>query len=497
MVLPDKDVTAQQALPASAIGVTVSRTTDSRPVPPGFLGLSIEYHSAPRYFGAPSDPDPVFLQLVRNLTPGQSPVIRFGGDTTDWTWVATRGVPRPRGIRYTLGPDWMASTNAAARALNARIIAGVNFEADNPQIAATESRALAAGIGQPYLAGLELGNEPEVYGSLGWYQTANGTPVLGRPPSYGFDAYLADYARISRALPANIPMVGPASGAQHWLTSLGRYLARNPRVRLVTLHRYPLHRCFTPRDSPTFPTIGNLLAPAASSDPATSLAAAVKTAHARGIPLRADELNSVSCGGALGVSDRFAAALWVLDTLFNMAQTGVDGVNIHTFVNAFYEPFAISESHGQWSGEVRPMYYGLLMFARAAPPGSRLLRVSYRGPTTLRIWATRAPGGRVRMVLINDSRRASATVAVRPPTPAAADGATGMVLRAPRADARSGVTLGGQTFGASTSTGTLTGPARSVALHAAQGRLLVRLPPASATLVTTPASDLAPPSGTR
>ncbi len=253
-----------------------------------------------------------------------------------------------------------------------------------------------------------------MYGSLGWYQTPAGVPVPGRPAGYGFTAYLRDYARVSRAVPRGVPLVGPASGASRWLAGLGRYLRANPRVRLVTFHRYPLHRCFTARNSPEFPTIANLLAPAAATGPATSLAAAVATAHARGIPFRVDELNSVSCGGAHGVSDTFASALWALDTLFNMARVGVDGVNIHTFHKAIYEPFAVSERAGRWSAEVKPMYYGLLMFAEAAPPGARLLPVAYRAPATLRIWSTRARDGRVRVVLINDSRSRPATVAVRP-----------------------------------------------------------------------------------
>ena len=352
---------------------------------------------------------------MRNLTPGQSPVLRFGGDTTDWTWAPTPGVPKPAGIRYTLTPAWMRSTAAAARALNARLILGINFESDSPAIAAAESAALLSGVGRRYVAGLELGNEPEVYGSLGWYETPAGVAVPGRPASYDFASYLPDYARVSRALPRDVPLVGPASGAPQWLAGLNRYLAANPRVRLVTFHRYPLHRCFTARSSPEFPTIANLLAPVAASGPATSLAAAIAAAHARGIPLRADELNSVSCGGARGVSDTFASALWVLDTLFNMARAGVDGVNIHTFHKAIYEPFAVSERAGRWSAQVKPMYYGLLMFGEAAPPGARLLPAAYRAPATLRIWATRAPDGRVRIVLINDSRRRSVTVAVHLP----------------------------------------------------------------------------------
>ena len=478
---------AAATIPRQAIRVQIGAAPDSRPVPPGFLGLSIEYPSAPGYFGTPTDPDGVFDQLVRNLAPGQSPVLRFGGDTTDWTWAPTPGVRKPRGIRYTLGPQWMSSTRAAAQALNARLILGVNFEADSPAIAAAESTALLDGVGAPSVAGLELGNEPEVYGTLGWYQTTAGVPVLGRPASYDFASYLHDYAKVSRALPRTVPLVGPASGAKRWLSGLGRYLATEPRVGLVTFHRYPLNRCFTPRQSPKFPTIANLLAPEAATGPATSLAAAVATAHARGIPLRADELNSVSCGGDRGVSDTFASSLWVLDTLFNMARVGVDGVNIQTFRNAFYEPFDVSEQAGRWSAAVRPLYYGLLMFAQAAPPGARLLPVAHQGPATLRVWSTRGPDGQVRVVLINDSRRRPVTVAVQLPATGAGAGsttATGIRLRAPRADATTGVTIGGQSFGVSTETGELSGATQSFTLRALQGGFVVRLPPATATLLT-------------
>lgn len=473
----------QPTLPRHALRIDVAAAPLSRPVPAGYVGLSIEYRSAFYYFGSdPSHPNPLFVALVRGLTPGQSPVIRFGGDTTDWTWWRTPGVAQPAGVKYTIGARWAAATRAAARALGARLILGINFEADSAAIAHTESHALLAAIGRRYIAGFELGNEPEVYGTLGWYATPSGAPVTGRPASYGFGAYLPDYARIASALPSSVPLVGPASGSPVWLSHLGRYLAANPRVRVVTFHRYPLHRCFTPRTSPAYPTIPNLLAPAAASGPADSLSGAVRVAHAHGLALRSDELNSVSCGGARGVSDTFASALWILDTLFNMARVGVDGVNVHTFRDAIYEPFAFAHSGGRWTAQVRPMYYGMLMFARAAPPGSRLLATAVRGRSAVTVWATRAPDGRVRVVLINRSRRRWVTTAVRAPGSAAT--AVAERLRAPRLGARAGITIGGQSFGATTTSGTLTGPVRRAPLPAIQHRFVVRLPPASATLLS-------------
>lgn len=477
------DAAPPPRLPRHALHVDVAAAAASRPVPPGFVGLSIEYRSALPYFGAdPAHPDPVFIALMRNLAPGQSPVLRFGGDTTDWTWWPTPAVTRPAGIRYDLTPRWAQSVRATARALNARLILGINLESDSATIAGTEADALLADIGRPYVAGFELGNEPEVYGALGWYTTSSGTSVPGRPRSYDFSAYLRDYARIRGALPAAVPLVGPASGAPRWLAGLGRYLKRNPRVAMATFHRYPLRRCDTARSAPTYPTTAHLLAPASAAGLADSVRSAVGAAHAAGVPFRVDELNSVSCGGARGLSDTFASALWAVNALFNMARVGVDGVNIHTFQRAFYEPFALHQIDGRWSARVRPLYYGLLLFARAAPPGSRLLATTVPATDHLQVWATRDPGGRVRVVLVNTSAHRWLTTAVRAPTRAAS--ATEQRLRAPSLHARTQITLDGQSFGATTTTGQLAGPRHTLAVAAVRHRFVARLPPASATLLT-------------
>ena len=102
-------------------------------------------------------------------------------------------------------------------------------------------------------------------------------------------------------------------------------------------------------------------------------------------------MNSVSCGGEPGVSDTYATALWAVDALFEMVRVGVDGVNIHSRPGVTNELFTFTRSHGRWQARVNPVYFGLMMFADAAPPGSRLLRVGDSGGTGLKIWATKAP----------------------------------------------------------------------------------------------------------
>jgi hypothetical protein len=124
------------------------------------------------------------------------------------------------------------------------------------------------------------------------------------------------------------------------------------------------------------------------------------------------------------------------------------------------------------------------MFSQAAPPGSQILRLSGPATSALHAWATRATDGRIRVVLINDSATHPRTVAVRSTDTAGT--ATLERLQAPSLTADRGVTLGGATFGASTTTGRLSPTTTSV--HPTQGDYVVAVHPASAALLTLPPS---------
>ena len=470
------------APPRRAIAVEVASGPAGARIPAGFVGLSTEYSALSAYTGR--DPDainPTFIRLVKNLAPRGSPVIRFGGDTTDWTWWPTAGVSRPPWARYVLTPLWIALARALGVATGARLILGINFEADSRELAGSEARALLDGIGRTQIAAFELGNEPEVYGEIGWYANASGMAVLGRRRGYRFPAYLADYSSIGSALPRQAPLAGPALALTWPLRIAGRFLRANPRVGLFTFHFYPLKRCFNSPSSASYPTLAHLLSPRAGGPPAGTRIA-VAAAHARGVEVRVDEVNSVSCRGLPGLSDTFASALWVPDALFKLAQAGVDGVNIHTLPGASYELFSFTRSAGRWEASVRPMYYGLLLFNEAAPAGSRLLPTVHQPDAMLRTWATRGTRGTVRVMLINDSSERQETVAVRVPGPARS--ATLERLTAPALTASSGVRLGGQSYGSLSASAELTGTPRSSSLRPVRSRYIVELPPASAALLT-------------
>jgi len=468
---------------AGAATVTVDPSSTGATVPAGFVGLSLEYPAVPAYAGNdPGSLDPVFVQLVRNLAPGQAPVLRIGGDSADRTWWPTATVQRPAGVTFAITGRWLAVTRSLAQTLGAHLILGLDLEADSPELASAEATALIDGVGPRSIRALELGNEPDLYAAFPWYRVAGGR-VLGRPPGYDEASFINDFAQFTSALP-RVPLAGPSLSGRSWTEGLGQFLAAEPQLGLVTLHRYPLQLCLTRPSSPRYPTLSRLLSPASSVGLADSFAPAVALARSHGLALRIDELNTVSCGAVPGVSKSFASALWALDTMFELARVGVSGVNVHTFPGAGYELFNITHTGGSWRAAVAPEYYGLLMFARATPPGSRLVNVGGGGAGgPVHSWATRARDGTIRVVLTNEGS-SPRTLAVR----IAGRNAKAALTRltAPSASAKSGVTLGGQSFAAQTETGLLAGRAENSSVAPYDGRYVVSLPATSAAMLVLP-----------
>ena len=471
---------AVAGLPKSAQLLVLGPPAPVPPIRPGFLGLSFEYSSIGPYAGTDASAiDPVFLRLIRNLTPGQTPLIRIGGRTTDAAWWPVAGIREPAGVRVTLTPQWLAVTRALARDLNARLILGVNMEADSQAVAAAEAHAFLSGIGRRYIEALEPGNEPELYRTFTFYVAPDGSRVYGRPRDYNVPGIARDFTRIERALHG--PIAGPTIGAPKWFAQLGTFLADGPHVNLITLHRYPLQLCFSnPRQS-NYPTIPHLLDSQSTFGRADSVIPEVALAHARGLLLRIDEMNTISCGWDPQIGFSFATALWAVNALFAMADVGVDGVNIHSYPTSSCALYSFTHVSGTWRARVEPEYYGLLMFAQAAPPGSRILRLSGPATSAVRAWATRAPDGRTRVVLINDSPTRAATIAVRasgqPTNPAALER-----LQAPSLSSNQNVTLGGQSLGSSTTTGRLS--PHTTSIRSTRGDYVVVVHPASAVLLT-------------
>jgi hypothetical protein len=477
---------APSVSPASSGDPTLDATVGSAPmgqaIAPGYVGVSMEFQAVHAYTGNdPTAINPVLVSLLKGLAPGQQPVIRIGGDSTDQSWWPIHGMIPPGGVKYALNRDWLETTRALVQQTNAHLIIGVNLAAGRPAIANAEARAFLTGIGRRYIQAIEIGNEPDLYGQFVWYRAPDGKNFLARPKSYDFSDFAGQFAHWEAALPS-VPVAGPALAELPWLNDLGRFAAAAPGLALVTVHRYPLRGCIHDTTSPLYASIPNLLEDSSAAGLAADVAPYVASVHARGLALRLDEMNSVACSGIKGVSNTFASALWALDTLFNMASVGVDGVNFHTLPHAGYELFTFKHVNGTWEAFVHPEYYGMLMFGQAAPPGSRLLPVTVpSGP--VKIWATQTPDGKTRVVLINKSLTTGQDVQVTVP---GASTASVEWLQAPSASSTSGVSLGGQTFGSETTTGAFAGAMKTGQLPSFLGAYTIEVPPASAVMLTQP-----------
>ena len=78
---------------ADVLSASVSATPTGQTMAPGFVGVSFEYRALHQYTGRnPLAIDPVLLGLLGGLAPGQPPVIRIGGDSTDGNWWPIRGL---------------------------------------------------------------------------------------------------------------------------------------------------------------------------------------------------------------------------------------------------------------------------------------------------------------------------------------------------------------------------------------------------------------------
>ena len=406
-------------------------------------------------------------------------MLRVGGDSTDWTWWPVPGMRRPGGVKLDLTPGSMAVTKAVAQDLGAKLILGINLEADSTRVAAAEARAFADRVGAASIGGLEIGNEAELYPAFNWYRTAAGVGVRGRPPGYDFASMIGDFSRMAAVMP-DVPLAGPSSGSPEFLPSLSTFLAREPKVKIATVHAYPLKHCAGA--APV--TESDLLSDTASNGLASTVAPWVAAAHHRGVPMRVDEMNAITCGGTRGISNTYGSALWALDTMFAMAQAGVDGVNVHTVPGTINEILGPTFAHGKlvdgraprvlWAADVRP----------GGPSGIAAAVARWHPPSGVKVWAVRAPDHSIRVVVINKLRRRTMTIPVSwvlVTAPATLERLEGRSL-----SATSAVSLGGQSFGTATTTGKLA-PAQAISLAPSGGVYSVRVPAASAALLTVPA----------
>lgn len=473
--------------PAQSTHLTVAIGSPFRTVPRSFVGLSFEYWDLPRYAGTEATPQAAFLNLLQGLDPGggEPPQLRFGGGSADASWWNPSGAPQPPGIGYDLNWTWLHTLQGLLKASGAKALLTLNLATGDTATAVTEARAMRQGLSPGQLGGFEVGNEPDNYAGQ-WISAASGNRLV-RPSSYNFDDYLADLTRYSRALAAanlGVPAAATSFASFKWLypSRLGDIDTANGSGQpLLTWQRYPLVSCGSSPGDPSYPTIGQLLAPATENYMVSNFALIAARATSVGKVLRISEFNSVGCGGAPGVSNTYATALWSLRAFFDLATVGVNGVNVHNMHGVDYSPILADSGPGTSALHVGPIYYGMRMFAEATQHGAALLSVTTTAGSPVQVYATRDRDGIVRVVLLNLTSSAAglAVNAGLAPT------ATTELLTAPSLAATSGISIGGQSYGSSTD-GLLHGQSTVSSLARGPAGYPVTVPANSAVLLTVP-----------
>jgi hypothetical protein len=478
---------------AYASSVSVSGASAARPLPRGFLGIAIEFGTVRGWEpGGSGPPNPVLVQLVHNLNPVGNPSIRIGGESTDRSWWPTPGVPQPLGVTQTLGPAWGQALQQLADSTNAKLLLGLNLEANRPRIDQEAADRYLGLVGRRYIGALEIGNEPDLYPLIPWYKLIDGkvapwyvnggTPVFARKRTYGPAQFGQELARTLAVLP-KLPEAGPETGHPGWVQQFIDEVRPRGLPMTLTSHAYGLNQCIKNTFARAYPSVPNLLSLYASrTNMLSGDGPYISMAHADGASYRVDEMGSVTCNGRAGVSDTMASALWALDALFYMDSRGVDGVNLHSFPGSANGLFDLTQVNGIWHATIHPAYYGALMFAQAAPEGSRLLTVHGGGEPQLRAWSTLGADHKVRVLLINDSLQSAGQITVHSPSGWGTQPASIERLLAPNAAATTDITLGGQSFAAN-SDGVLPAP-QTATVSSRYGAYTITLAPATAALLT-------------
>jgi hypothetical protein len=459
------------ASPASALAGTAHSNSDgttatislgrpSTKLPTSYFGLSMEYNELPIYERFPS----AFARILGLLKAAQDgpQVVRIGGDSADLTFWNPGSTHLPAGA-YVLTQDWFTQFSQLIADAGLRVLLDLNLKTGS----AAQARELVQQARSQFpagsLIGLEIGNEPDQYGH-----------------GYSTTSYVRAFKAYAQALhpvAPGVPLLGPApTSTQNNFTWLQAVISGDrSRLGVLSGHQYPLAACESPGD-PGYPTIGKLLGSGLTSGLAASVKPAVELAHRAGRPFRLDETNSVTCHGKPGVSDTFATALWAPDALFSLLRTGLDAVNVHIRPTTVNGPLVVDSA----GFSARPLFYGLMLFARTVSPDGRLLQVTRHGPPTahLSVWAVRVKGGAIHVLLINKGG-SSVTVKLQLPHHGTL---TVERLLAASVTATSGVTLGGQHLG---SDGTMQGPMVGEGVAVSSGPTSISVPRYSAALAST------------
>lgn len=454
--------------PALPVTVTIDPLDPGRPVPQQFLGLSFEAAALGQLAQYAHRGN--LVALLRSLGPG---LLRFGGITADqnvaWTDAST---PRPAWATSTIGPAQMNAIGELARRSGWHVLLTVGLAHYEPSAAAREVAAAHRALG-PYLTAVEIGNEPNAYGSHGLREL----PWIAQ----GYEEEVSSYREAIDALTPDVPIAGPDVSGSGAFSEWGGEEALAQAPTLLTGHHYPLGCAQTPA-----PSIEALLSSATRGLEARSLTTYMSVAHRNGgMPLRIDEANTVSCGGVAGISNTFASALWATGYIAQVMDAGATGINLEGNPSNCegYTPLCAPDPTALAQGTLhaQPEWYALLLSRSLVGYRPLPTTIASSGSPDLVAAAFSGPGHSLKIVLSNDEPQGTSPLVLSTNAGAGFGAAHVLRLTAPSQSATSNVQLADRAVAAN---GTWRAPAQTESAALGSGVLTLELAPGSAALVT-------------
>jgi hypothetical protein len=459
-VKPDSDPAAR------SLSVSIDLRDPRARVPREFLGLSFEMSSLRRMSRYADRGN--LAAMLRSLGQG---VLRFGGVSADtevaWTDAAT---PLPAWASKALDAGELRDLRKLAARSGWHVLLTIGLAHYDPHAAAREAAAAKRALGG-WLAGIELGNEPDAYARHG---------LRSEPWTFSrYDTQVAAYRRAIERTAPGLRIIGPDVSGSLIFDTWGRGAAIHERPALLTGHHYPLGCHTVPA-----PTIARLLGLPIRQAEDASLHRYVAVSRRGAIRFRLDEANTVSCGGKAGISDRFASALWAIDYIAHAMLAGVDGINLqgNPANCAGYTPLCAPKRRllAEGAFTARPEWYALLL-SRALIGDRPVRTVVSRSEANVDIVALLSGRGKLHVLIVDDEPPTAKHVAVELRVGRHYERATVLALTAPSPSARTGIRLGGR---AVESDGRWSAPARLVHHPNRAGAIPLDVSPSSAMLVT-------------
>ena len=364
--------------------------------------------------------------LFRNFYPYQQPTIRINGTNNSyWSNGSFSSAPSAYNnntavftCSYCPSAVPSMSTSVTSSDVNnvklfvadlqykPTLLWGLNFSVIDTARISDNCATVKSALSTTTNLSFELGNEPDLYLSSG-----------KRLTGYDYTGYLTEFNFIADKVKQFGKIAAPVLGKPNptssgsWAGSLSSIISSIGASNLstVTLHDYPLGSAASGTQSGF---LNKYLSDAYTNDEVsnatTGLKPSIQTTLQNNLNFRLAESNTLSNGGMQGVSNTMGAALWGIDMMFELAKANASGINfaIDGGSTNYYSPFTYNSTLVASGNKVlvNPLYYGALLFARAAQNKGRIINntvSSLNNSPNIKVWAVIDHAHILRVLIIN------------------------------------------------------------------------------------------------